>query len=81
MITADRLKTLTSFTPKALAHGLAASGYTGASFETAEFVGITNAGQFCYRVTYFDDRGTGQVETGKVFLTYNADVGSVTVDY
>ncbi len=81
MITADRLKTLTSFTPKALAMGLAQSGYTGVSFETAEFVGITNGGQFCYKVTYFDDAGTGEVETGKVFLTYNQDIGSVTVDY
>ncbi len=51
VITADRLKTLTSFTPKALAMGLAQSGYTGVSFETAEFVGITNGGQFCYKVT------------------------------
>ena len=80
MITADRLKTLTSFTPKALAHGLAASGYTGVSFETAEFVGITNGGQFCYRVTYYDDN-TEQNEVGKVFLTYNAEMGSVSVDY
>jgi len=79
MITADTLKTLTAFTPKALARALAVSGYTGASFESAEFVGITNAGQFCYKVTYFDDAGTGQVETGKVFLTYNN--GTVTADY
>lgn len=81
MITADRLKTLTSFTPRALAMGLAQSGYTGCSFESAEFIGITNGGQFCYKVTYFDEAGTGEVETGKVFLTYNAEIGSVTVDY
>lgn len=81
MITADRLKTLTEFTPRALAMGLAQSGYTGCSFESAEFIGITNGGQFCYKVTYFDEAGTGERETGKVFLTYNADVGSVTVDY
>ena len=81
MITADRLQTLISFTPRALAMGLAQSGYTGVSFETAEFVGITNGGQFCYKVTYFDDAGTGEVETGKVFLTYDSGLGSVTVDY
>ena len=79
MITADTLKTLTTFTRGALARALAVSGYTGASFESAEFVGITNAGQFCYKVTYFDDAGTGEVETGKVFLTYNN--GTVTADY
>ena len=79
MITADTLKTLTTFTRQGLARALAVSDYTGASFESAEFVGITNAGQFCYKVTYFDDAGTGQVETGKVFLTYNND--TVTADY
>ena len=81
MITADTLKTLTSFTKSALARALATSGYTGASFESAEFVGITNGGQFCYKVTYFDDSGTGQVETGKVFLSYDPAQGRVTADY
>lgn len=81
MITADTLKTLTSFTPVALARGLAQSGYTGVSFQSAEFLGITNGGQFCYKVTYFDDSGTGEMETGKVFLTFDHAVGGVTVDY
>ncbi len=80
MITADRLQTLTTFTPKALAVALAQSGYTGCAFERAEFLGITNGGQFCYKVTYFDDAGTGEVETGKVFLTYHTE-GYVTADY
>ena len=81
MITAERLQTLTTFTPKALAMGLAQSGYTGVSFETAKFLGITNGGQFCYKVTYFDDAGTGEIEEGKVYLTYDQSLGSVTVDY
>jgi hypothetical protein len=80
MITADTLKTLTSFTPVALARGLAQSGYTGVSFETAEFLGITNGGQFCYKVTYYDENGLGET-TDKVFLTYDQTMGSVKVDY
>lgn len=81
MITADTLKTLTTFSKHALARALADSGYTGASFESAEFVGLTNGNQFCYKVTYWDDAGTGEVETGKVFLTYDPAVGKVTADY
>jgi len=79
MITADRLQTLTTFTPKALAVALAQSGYKGVSFKTAKFLGITNAGQFCYSVTFYDEMMGGEV-TDKVFLTYNTD-GYVTADY
>ena len=81
MITAEALQTLTTFTRGALARALADSGYTGASFESAKFLGITNGGQFCYSVTYFDEAGTGQVETGKVFLSYDPAQGRVTADY
>ncbi len=80
MITAERLQTLTTFTPKALAVALAQSGYTGCSFEKAEFVGITNGGQFCYKVAYFDDGDTGELLEDKVFLTYHTE-GYVTADY
>ena len=81
MITADTLKTLTTFTTHGLAMALHHSGYTGASFKTAKFLGITNGGQFCYSVTYHDDAGTGEIETGKVFLTYDHVEGKVTADY
>jgi hypothetical protein len=81
MITAETLTTLTTFTPKALSVALAQSGYTGCGFETAEFVGITNGGQFCYKVTWFDEAGTGENEVSKVFLTYNAEMGSVKADW
>ena len=80
MITADTLKTLTSFTTHGLAMALHHSGYTGASFKSARFVGITNGGQFCYSVTYYDDNGLGEQE-GKVFLSYDPAAGKVTADY
>jgi hypothetical protein len=81
MITADTLKTLTSFTAHGLAMALHNSGYTGCFFKSAKFLGITNGGQFCYQVTYHDDAGTGEDEVGKVFLKYDHSLGSVTADY
>jgi hypothetical protein len=80
MITADTLKTLTTFTTHGLAMALHHSGYTGAVFKTAKFLGITNGGQFCYSVTYYDETLEGEA-TGKVFLTYNHATGVVTADY
>jgi hypothetical protein len=81
MITADTLKTLTTFTTHGLAMALKHSGYTGAVFKTAKFLGITNGGQFCYGVTYHDDAGTGEIEEGKVFLTYDPVADRVSAEY
>lgn len=81
MILADTLTYLTTFTPKVLAQVLDKSGYSMCSFKTAEFLGITNGGQFCYRVTYFDEAGTGQDEVGKVFISYDSATGAVTADF
>lgn len=80
MITADTLKTLTSFTTHGLAMALHHSGYTGAAFKTAKFLGMTNGGQFCYQVTYYDESLEGE-QLGKVFLTYDPTAGKVTADY
>ena len=81
MITADTLKTLTTFTTHGLAMALKHSGYTGAVFKTAKFVGITNGGQFAYKVTYHDEAGTGKDEVGQVYLSYDPAAGMVTADY
>jgi hypothetical protein len=84
MITADTLKTLTTFNCHGLAMALHHSGYTGASFETAKFLGITNGGQFCYHVTFHDDGGgpdTDAIAEGKVFLSYDPASGKVNADY
>ena len=79
MITPVKLQELISHTPQTLATVLDFSGYTGAQFKSAEFIGITNSGQFCYKVMYHDESGTGE-DVGKVFLTYKKD-GSVIADY
>jgi hypothetical protein len=81
MITADKVKTLIEFGPKGLAVILDKSGYHGASFKTAQFVGITNGGQFAYKVTYFDKENTGKDQVGKVFITYNFETDSIVADY
>lgn len=80
MITAQTLKQLTTVTIHGLKVYLHNSGYTGASFTSAKFVGITNEGQFCYAVTFPDEAGTG-VTKGKVFLTYDQTTGTITADY
>ncbi len=81
MILADTLSYLTTFTPKTLAQVLDTSGYKMCSFKGAKFLGMTNGGQFCYSVTYFDEAGTGQDEVGKVFVTYDSVTGAVTADF
>ena len=78
MITADTLKTLTTFTAPALTRAINDTGYKGDVFLSAEFLGLTNGGQFCYSVTY---REHDAEQTGKVFLTYDPTVGVVSADY
>jgi hypothetical protein len=80
VITADTLKTLTTFTAPALAKALDVSGYSMQAFKSAKFLGITNGGQFCYRVEYYDEDGRGRT-WDKVFLTYNPAEGRVSADF
>jgi hypothetical protein len=73
MITADKLKTLTTFTGAALqqAVGKDAKKLTkGQDFKGAWFLGITNGWQFCYSVMFFD-KDLGHDTFEKVFLTYD----------
>lgn len=81
MITAETLQGLMSFTTKDLAKILDTSGYSMCSFETAKFLGMTNGGQFCYQVTYFDEAGTGENEVGKVFVSIDQATGVLTADF
>jgi hypothetical protein len=78
MITADTLKTLTSFTAPALSRAIQDAGYKGDSFTSAKFLGITNGGQFCYFVVFHVEGGT---DSTKVFLTYDPTKGSVSAEY
>jgi hypothetical protein len=77
MITAETLTTLLSFTPAALTRAVEDVGYVGPPFTSSKFLGITNGGQFCYRVVF---HVTGGTDSGKVFLTYNHEEGRVIAD-
>jgi hypothetical protein len=78
MITADTLKTLTSFTAPALTRAAMDAGYKGPEFSSCKFIGITNGGQFCYTAVYHVKGGT---DSTKIFLTYNHAKGTVIADY
>ena len=80
MITADTLKMLTGMGPTALARVLDHSGYSMCSFKSAKFLGITNGGEFCYSVTYYDDNGEGEAQ-GKVFVKYDQNNHVMTADF
>ncbi len=77
MITADTLKTLTTFSAPALNRAAWDAGYRGPAFATAKFLGITNGGQFCYSAVFLVEGGT---DTTKVFLTYDHAEGRVFAD-
>ena len=72
MITAHTLQTLISQTPAGLSDVLARCGRRGQSFVSAEFLGMTNGGEFAYRVV-----GADQAQ-GKVFVKYNTQTGQIT---
>ncbi len=80
MITADTLKTLTTFTAAALTRAIQTTGYKRDKFNSAKFLGMTNGGQFCYSVTYTDEI-EGDECTTKVYVSYDPAEGKVSVDY
>lgn len=69
MITADVVKELVSLDKTQLVQIVESSGYKGADFKSIKFLGLTNGGQFCYRVTYHGD----DEESGKVFVSRQGD--------
>ena len=76
MITAETLKTLTTFTTEALhrAVGKAGKDYT---FTGSKFLGLTNGNQFCYHVVH---QVKGGSDSCKVFLTYDPAAGRGSAD-
>ena len=72
MITADKLETLTTFSTEALGRAV------NSEFTGSKFLGITNGGQFCYKVLWEDGYGPQQ---GKVFLSYDPTQGTLSADF
>lgn len=78
MITAEKLKTLTTFTHHALQMAVGKQA-KGMEFTGAKFLGITNGGQFCYSVVFRSEDFEGTDST-KVYITYNPAEGRVSAD-
>jgi len=78
MITADLLALLTNMPVCMLNKGIREAGHKKDEFTSARFLGMTNAGLFCYMVTFTVEGGT---DSGKVFVKYDYNTNSVTVDY
>ena len=78
MITAETLKTLTTFASGALTRAARDAGYTGPEFTSCKFLGITTGGQFCYHVVFHVEGGT---DSTKVFLSYDPTAGRVIADH
>lgn len=80
MITAKTIKILSNLTSQGLDQALSNAGYT--MFERVmnpEFVGITNAGEFCYTFSYRNST-EGIFETGKLFVKFDEN-GLIVADY
>lgn len=75
MITADKLRVLTTFGTDAL---ILAIGPRSPVFKSAQFVGMTNGNQFCYQVSYDHALRQEELVTTKVFITYDPSVDRVT---
>ena len=71
MILAAELDKFVTLDRYELRNILARSGYTGMSFESVNFLGLTNSGDFCYSVKFFDDNGLCE-QTGKVYISKSA---------
>ena len=80
MILATEVDKFTTLSRYDLVKILAQSGYSGMSFESAKFLGITNGGDFCYSATFFDDAGTGEVETVKIYVNKDA-TGNLVAEF
>lgn len=78
MILASKLAELTSYTPAALTRILNAGGYKRDVVTEARFLGMTNGGQFCYRVDYDD---FGELVQVNMFVKYDPATGKVTADF
>jgi hypothetical protein len=80
MITADKLTLLTNMPAAMLTMGIHAAGYKmHTALSTVKFLGMTNAGLFCYATTWKDS--DGDMRRGKVFVKYDPTADKVSVGY
>jgi len=78
MITADTIKTLANLNTRALDQALINAGYKDLErVMAAEFLGITNGGEFSYQYTYREDESWGY---GKLFVKFN-NAGVIVAEF
>ncbi len=80
MITAQELTRITTLSPGALTRMIREAGYKKDQFLAARFLGITNAGQFCFEVEYEDKHEADTIARCKVFVTKHP-YGSLEAEY
>jgi hypothetical protein len=71
---------MSGFTAQELTELIGQSGHKKTVFKAARFLGITNAGQYCYEVLYFDT-DLGEDCYTKVFLTHDQFEQATRADY
>ena len=76
MITADKLQYLVTLRAQELTALIRKSGYKEDKFKSAKFLGMTNAGMFCYSCVYPGDFE----DVCKVFVSVNND-DTLTAEY
>jgi hypothetical protein len=54
MITAERVRKIAGYGPQDLERLLNECGRKGYTFHSAQFLGITHAGEFCFAVVFYD---------------------------
>lgn len=78
MISADTVRYLTTLNTLHLEAIALQSGYKGERYLSAEFLGLTNGGEFCYTVTFNED---GELRKGKVFVKYDPTTDRASLDF
>jgi hypothetical protein len=77
MLTAEQVKEIINYTAEDLTR-LIQEHYTTDSFIDAEFLGLSNGGQFVFRATWYNEEYECE-DTTKVFV--GRDNGILTADY
>ena len=67
MILAAELKKYTSLDSYELCYLLDLNGYPNMNLNSSKFLGVTDNGDFCYSIKYFDDHRDGE-QSGKVYV-------------
>lgn len=79
MILAEDLNKYISLDRYELCNILERTGYLDMSLNSVKFLGLTNSGDFCYSIRYFDDANEGE-QVGKVFVKKDT-TGSMVAEF